>query len=174
MGLLTCSLLHSPTLRGPGLPHSWRFCIPQNDTPQSVELLWATLIIDIHAPGGIRTCNPSKRAVTDPLLTFLRAAVGDVLVLMDVFVRRCQLCPRGWSCGVAIRCAFPTSGCITLCCWLKCQCGKEQRHVVVALLNTTRVKQGLERSATGIGHILSYEDIFDLLFYVFPLNFITW
>jgi hypothetical protein len=53
------------------------------DTPHSVELLWTrdqpvaetstwqhtTLTkTDIHAPGGIQTHNPSKRAAVDPRL----------------------------------------------------------------------------------------------------------
>ena len=51
-------------------------------TPHSVGLLWtsdqpaaeastsqhATITTDIHAPGGIRTHNPSKRAAADPRL----------------------------------------------------------------------------------------------------------
>jgi hypothetical protein len=53
-----------------------------SDTPHSVELLWtsdqpeADLLLtaqhsqqtDIHAPGGIRTRNPSKRAAADSRL----------------------------------------------------------------------------------------------------------
>ena len=56
--------------------------IPHNATPQSVELLstrdrpfantstlqHTTLSTDIHAPGGIRSRNPSKRLVADPRL----------------------------------------------------------------------------------------------------------
>jgi hypothetical protein len=53
-----------------------------SDTPHSVGLLWTsnrpdaetstwkhtTLTRDLHAPGGIRTHNPSKRAAADPQL----------------------------------------------------------------------------------------------------------
>jgi hypothetical protein len=66
--------------RGPGPPHYRGFTI--TDTPHSVGFPWAsdqlvaetstwqhtTLTRDIHASGGIRTCNPSKQAAADPLL----------------------------------------------------------------------------------------------------------
>ena len=47
-----------------------------SDTPQSVELLWASdqpgaetyTQKDIDATGGIQTCNGSKRAAADPRL----------------------------------------------------------------------------------------------------------
>jgi len=56
--------------------------ISHNDASQSVGLLWTsdqpvtntstwqhtTLNTDIHAPGGIRTNNPSKQAAVDPRL----------------------------------------------------------------------------------------------------------
>ena len=42
-----------------------------SDTPHSVGLL---LTRDIHAPGGIRSHSPSKRAAADPQLD--RAAIG--------------------------------------------------------------------------------------------------
>jgi hypothetical protein len=62
--------------RRPGPPHSWGLQILHYDTPQSVELLWAkdqpvaqtstwktlqSKETDIHATGGIRNRNPSKR-----------------------------------------------------------------------------------------------------------------
>ena len=48
-----------------------------NDAPQSGRLFWmsdqlvaeASQETNIHAPGGIRTHNPSKRAAADPRLT---------------------------------------------------------------------------------------------------------
>ena len=61
----------------PWPPHSWGFYITHNDTPQSVGLLWTsdqlvaetstwqqhtTLKTNIHARGGIRTYNLSRRA----------------------------------------------------------------------------------------------------------------
>jgi hypothetical protein len=70
-------------LRGKGPPHSRGFLITHNDAPQSVGLPWTsdkpvtetytwqhtTLTRqDIHAPVGIRTHNPSKRAAADPRL----------------------------------------------------------------------------------------------------------
>ena len=65
--------LDSPS--GPRPPH----CLGFEITPQSVGLLWTsdrpvagtsiwqhtTLIEDIHAPGGIRTRNPSESAAAD-------------------------------------------------------------------------------------------------------------
>jgi hypothetical protein len=46
-----------------------------SDTPQSLQLLWTSdhntqhsQATDSHAAGGIRTHNPSKRAVEDPRL----------------------------------------------------------------------------------------------------------
>jgi hypothetical protein len=65
---------------GPGPPHSRGFYITHTDTPQSVGLLWtsdqlvaenstwqhSTLTTDIHAPGGIRTHNLSRRTAADP------------------------------------------------------------------------------------------------------------
>ena len=67
---------------GPRPSHSRGFYITHNDAPQSVGLLstsdqpvahtstWqhTTLTTDIHAPGGIRTHNPSRRAAADPRL----------------------------------------------------------------------------------------------------------
>ena len=60
------------------------FLITHNDTLQSVGLLWTRdrsvaetstwthtqhpQETDTHAPGGIRTCNPSKRTAADPRL----------------------------------------------------------------------------------------------------------
>jgi hypothetical protein len=72
----------STALYGPGPP---RFVEASrshtSDTPQSVGLLWTrdqpdsetstwqhSQETDIHALGGIRTCNPSKRAAADPRL----------------------------------------------------------------------------------------------------------
>jgi hypothetical protein len=69
-------------------PHSWGYKITQRDTPQSVGLLWKSdqLVAEtstrqhtqhlqqtnIHAPGGIRTRNPSSRSSADPRLRRLR------------------------------------------------------------------------------------------------------
>jgi len=65
---------------GPGTPHSRGFFITHNDASQSVGLLWTsdqfvaetsilqhtTVTTDnIHAPGGIRTNNLSRRAAAD-------------------------------------------------------------------------------------------------------------
>jgi hypothetical protein len=65
-------------------PHSWGYTITHKDTPQSVGLLWTsdqpvaeTSIwqhtqhlqqTNIHAPGEIRTLNPSRRSSADPCL----------------------------------------------------------------------------------------------------------
>jgi len=65
-----------------GPPHSWRFQITHNGTPNSVGLLWRsvrhvaeisilqqkTLTTDNQVPSEIRTHNPSRRAATDPHL----------------------------------------------------------------------------------------------------------
>ena len=65
--------------RGPWPPHAWGFLISHNYAPQSVGLLWTsdqlvaetstwqhtTLTTDIHAPGGIRTHNLSRRGAVD-------------------------------------------------------------------------------------------------------------
>jgi hypothetical protein len=64
--------------RGPRPPHSWGFYITHNDTPQSLALFWTkdrpvaetsstqhSKETDIHASGGIRTRNPSKRSAAD-------------------------------------------------------------------------------------------------------------
>jgi hypothetical protein len=68
--------------RGPWPPHSWGFWIT-HDATQLVGLLWKSdqLVAEtstwlhttltktnIHAPGGIRTHNPSMRAAADPQL----------------------------------------------------------------------------------------------------------
>jgi len=58
--------------------HSWGFYITHNDAPQSVGLLWTShrqtstwqhtqhsQQTDIHAPGGIRNHNLSRRAAAD-------------------------------------------------------------------------------------------------------------
>jgi hypothetical protein len=70
-------------LVGPGPPHYRGFTITLRHTPHSVGLLWTSdqptqrplsdntqhsHETDIHAPGGIRTNNPSKRAAADPRL----------------------------------------------------------------------------------------------------------
>jgi hypothetical protein len=76
---------------GPRLPHGRGFTITLTHTPQSVWLLWTsdqpdartstwqytTLTTDIHAPGAIRTQNPSKRAAADPLLRPRGHGTGD-------------------------------------------------------------------------------------------------
>jgi hypothetical protein len=58
-------------------PNSWGFQITHGDTLQSVGFLWAEIATwqqkhsqetNIHAPGGIRTRNPSKRAAANPRL----------------------------------------------------------------------------------------------------------
>jgi len=73
-----CFLARQPPV-GPGPAHSRGFYIT-HDTPQSVGLLWTgnqvvaetstwqhtTLTINIHALGGIRTHNLSRRAAADP------------------------------------------------------------------------------------------------------------
>ena len=64
--------------RGPWPPHSWGFLITHNDSLQSVGLLWTSdqLVAEtstwqhsqqtnIHAPGGIRTHDLSRRAAAD-------------------------------------------------------------------------------------------------------------
>ena len=70
------------TQRGSWPLHSWGFQITHNDAPQSVGLLWTsdqlvaetstwqhtTLTTNIHAPGGIRTYDLSRRAAADLLL----------------------------------------------------------------------------------------------------------
>jgi len=67
------------TQRGSWPLHSWGSKITHNDAPQSVGLLWTsdqlvaetsawqhtTLQTNIHAPGGIRTHDLSRRAVAD-------------------------------------------------------------------------------------------------------------
>ena len=67
---------------GPRPVHYQGFMITLRHTPQSVGLLWTsdqlvadtstwqhtTLRIDIHAPSGVRTRNPSKRAAADSRL----------------------------------------------------------------------------------------------------------
>ena len=65
-------------------PHSWGFEITHSDMTQSVGLLWTNDRLrrrdldltntqhsqqtNIHAPGGFRTRNPSRRAATEPRL----------------------------------------------------------------------------------------------------------
>ena len=61
--------------RGPWPPHSWGFLIIHNDASQSVGLLWTSdqLVAEtstwqhttIHAPGGIRTHDLSRRAAAE-------------------------------------------------------------------------------------------------------------
>jgi hypothetical protein len=61
-------------------PHSWGYMITHKDTPQSVGLLWTSdqplaetstwqhlQQTNIHALGGIRTRNPSRRSAARPL-----------------------------------------------------------------------------------------------------------
>ena len=75
-----CTAAH----RGPWPPHSWGFYMRHNDAPQSLGLLWTSdqpvaetstwqhtqhpQQTNIHAPGGIRTHNLSRRAAADPRL----------------------------------------------------------------------------------------------------------
>ena len=71
------------------------------DTPQSVGLLWTrdrlvaetstwqhSQETDIHAPGGIRTHNPSKRAAEDPRLRphghWYRPYVSDIRYKLNI------------------------------------------------------------------------------------------
>jgi len=68
-----------PNAGRPGPPHPWGWLMTHNDASQSVGLLWTsdqlvaetstwqhtTLTTNIHAPGGIRTHNLSKRAAAD-------------------------------------------------------------------------------------------------------------
>ena len=74
-----CFLFGATAPSGPGPSHSRGFLTTHNDAPQSVGLLWTsdrlvaetstwqytTLTTNIHAPGGIRTHNISRRAATD-------------------------------------------------------------------------------------------------------------
>ena len=74
--------------RGPWPPHAWGFWITHNDAPQSAGLLWTsdqlvaetstwqhkTLTTNIHAAGGIRTHDLSRRAAAHYALD--RAATG--------------------------------------------------------------------------------------------------
>jgi len=79
--LLEHHLLHGATSpSGPGPPHYRRFTItfrhnaigrtPLDKWSARRGELWqhTTITIDIHAPGGIRTCNPRERAAADPRL----------------------------------------------------------------------------------------------------------
>ena len=76
-----CWLLGAAAPSGPGPPHSRGFYITHNDAPQSVGLLWTSdqLVVEtslyltthntqqtnIHAPGGVRTHDLSRRAAAD-------------------------------------------------------------------------------------------------------------
>jgi len=73
-----CLFFGATATFGPGPPHSRSFYITYNDAPWSVGLFWTsdqlvaetstwqhtTLTTNIHAPGGIRTNNVSRRAAT--------------------------------------------------------------------------------------------------------------
>ena len=80
---LSLSLSLSTAQPGPGPSHSWCFEITYNDTSQSVGLLWTSdrpltdtstwqrttlKHTNIHASGGIRTRNSSKRSAVDTRL----------------------------------------------------------------------------------------------------------
>ena len=70
MLLLFCFSFDARAPSGPGPPHSRGSYITHNDAPQSEGFLWTSdqLVVeqtDIHAPGGIRIHNLSRRAAAD-------------------------------------------------------------------------------------------------------------
>ena len=110
------------TQRRPWLPHSWGSQITHNDAPQSVGLLWTsdqlvaetstwqhtTLTTGIHAPGGIRTHNLSRRAAADlrlrprghwdRLLLFIRNAFQCKFRFLEQLTLLFRLLLVDWVC----------------------------------------------------------------------------
>ena len=77
LGLQFSRFFGAAAQRGPWPPHSWGSCITHNDAPQSVGRVIRSTHrplpdntqhsqqTDIHAAGGIRTCNPSERTAAE-------------------------------------------------------------------------------------------------------------
>ena len=98
--LLLFYWLYNPTV-GFSLLIPEVFEITRNDTSQSVGLLWTsdhpvaeistwqhtTLKTNIHAPGGIRTRNPSKRSAADTLLRPLGHWDGHLLHYIEKIIQ---------------------------------------------------------------------------------------
>ena len=63
------------------------------------QRLLTTLTTDIHAPGGIRTRNPSKRATVDPRASDRAATGTGVLTLLSRNTKIHEICYREAASG---------------------------------------------------------------------------